>query len=43
MKKEFRLEMEYALENGKCPRCDGEIIENNMEFHCANCDFKFKL
>ena len=43
MKKEFRLEMEYALENGVCPRCNGEIIENNMEFHCANCDFKFKL
>ena len=43
MKKEFRLEMEYALETGKCPRCDGEIIENNMEFHCTNCDFKFKL
>ena len=43
MKKEFRLEMEYALENGKCPRCDSDIIEDGYEFHCSKCDFKFKL
>ena len=43
MKQEFRLEMEYALENGICPRCDNKIIEKGFEYHCSKCDFKFKL
>lgn len=43
MKEEFRLEMEYAIENGKCPRCGRKIIQSNYDFKCSNCDFKFKL
>ena len=43
MKHEFRLEMEYALENNLCPRCDSKIIQNGNEFSCLRCDFKFKL
>lgn len=42
-KKEFRLEMEYAIENHLCPRCDSEMIINGLEYHCSKCDFKFKL
>lgn len=43
IKKEFRLEMEYAIENQMCPRCDSEMIINGYEYRCSKCDFKFKL
>lgn len=43
MKEEFRNEMANALESGKCPRCDGKIIQVGYDFHCENCSFKFKL
>ena len=43
IKKEFRLEMEYAIENQICPRCDSEMIVNGFEYKCSKCDFKFKL
>lgn len=43
IKKEFRLEMEYAIENQMCPRCDSEMIVNGYEYKCSKCDFKFKL
>ena len=43
IKIEFRLEMEYAIENQICPRCDSEMIVNGFEYKCSKCDFKFKL
>ena len=43
MKKEFRDEMSYAIENRKCPRCGHVIINKGMQFFCSYCDFKFHL
>ena len=43
MKKEFRDEMSYAIENNKCPRCQHPIIRKGYNFYCSYCDFKFKL
>lgn len=43
MKKEFRDEMSYAIENNKCPRCGHPIIRKGFNFYCSYCDFKFKL
>ncbi len=43
VKQEFRLEMEYAIENRLCPRCDHNIVVNGRDWKCSNCDFKFKL
>ena len=43
IKKEFRLEMEYAIENQMCPRCDSEMIIDGYDYRCSKCDFKFKL
>ena len=42
-KEEFRLEMAYAIEKHRCPRCEHDMkIEGNNWF-CTGCDFKFKL
>ena len=43
MKKEFRDEMSYAIENNKCPRCGHAMISKNFVFKCSYCDFNFKL
>lgn len=43
MKKEFRDEMSYAIENNKCPRCGHPIIRKGYKFLCSYCDFNFKL
>ena len=43
MQEEFRQEMSYAIENGKCPRCGNKIIQNGYDFKCIKCNFKFKL
>lgn len=43
MKKEFRDEMSFAIENNKCPRCGHPIIRKGYNFFCSYCDFKFKL
>lgn len=43
VKEEFRLEMAYAIERHRCPRCEHDMkIEGNNWF-CTGCDFKFKL
>lgn len=43
MQEEFRQEISYAIENGKCPRCGQKIIQNGYDFKCVKCNFKFKL
>lgn len=43
MKKEFKDEMSYAIENNKCPRCSHPIIRKGFSFICSYCDFRFKL
>ena len=43
IKKEFRDEMSYAIENNRCPRCGHPIIQKGYSFFCSYCDFKFKL
>ena len=43
MKKEFRDEMSFAIENNKCPRCGHPIIQKGYNFFCSYCPFKFKL
>ena len=43
IKKENMAEIEYAIENQKCPRCGSNILQNGYNFKCSNCDFKFKL
>ena len=43
MKKEFRDEMSFAIENNKCPRCGHPIIRKGYKFLCSYCDFNFKL
>ncbi len=37
-------DIRYAIENRKCPKCGGAIIETtNNHFSCRKCDFKFHL
>ena len=43
IRKENQAEIEYAIENQKCPRCGSNILQNEYTFKCSNCDFKFKL
>ena len=43
MQEEFRQEMSFAIENGKCPRCGGKIVEKDLTFKCVKCNFKFNL
>ena len=43
IKKENKAEIEFAIENNKCPRCGANIIQNRYNFNCSKCDFKFKL
>ena len=43
IKKENMAEIEYAIENQKCPRCGSNILQNGYSFKCPNCDFKFKI
>ena len=43
IRKENQAEIEYAIENQKCPRCGSSILQNEYTFKCSNCDFKFKL
>ena len=40
---ELKAEIMYAIESRKCPRCGGNIIENNNKFKCDKCDYKFNL
>lgn len=40
---ENQLEISEALESRICPRCGGHIINNNDEFHCDKCDFRFSF
>lgn len=40
---ELRAEKEYAIETRTCPRCGAKIVENNLQFSCSKCDYKFKL
>ena len=41
--KELKAEIAYAIENRKCPRCDGNIIQKDNHFYCDKCDYKFNL
>lgn len=41
--KEKMEEIVYAIETHICPRCNGKMIENNFEYCCQNCNFKFQL
>ena len=43
IKKENKAEIEFAIENNKCPRCGSDILQNGYNFKCLKCDFKFKL
>ena len=43
IKKENKAEIEFAIENNKCPRCGSDILQNGYNFKCSECDFKFKL
>lgn len=43
IKKENKAEIEFAIENNKCPRCGSDILQNGYNFKCSKCDFKFKL
>ena len=43
IRKENQAEIEYAIENQKCPRCGSPILQNDYAFKCSKCDFKFKL
>ena len=43
IKKEFKEEIMYAVENGICPRCEEKIIQDGYNFSCSKCSFKFKL
>ena len=43
IRKENQAEIEYAIENQKCPRCGSIILQNEYTFKCSKCDFKFKL
>ena len=43
IRKENQVEIEYAIESKKCPRCGAIILQNEYTFKCSNCDFKFKL
>ena len=43
IKKENKAEIEFAIENNKCPRCGSNILQNGYSFKCSKCDFKFKL
>ncbi|MBO5577948.1 MAG: NERD domain-containing protein [Bacilli bacterium] len=40
---EIKKEIAYAIESGTCPRCDHKMVSSGFEYHCSNCDFKFKL
>ena len=40
---EIKKEIAYAIESGVCPRCDHKMVSSGFEYHCSNCDFKFKL
>lgn len=43
IREEIKSEIAYAIESGKCPRCDRDMVNKGFEYHCSNCDFKFKL
>ena len=43
IKNENKAEIEFAIENNKCPRCGSDILQNGYNFKCSKCDFKFKL
>ena len=43
IREEIKGEIAYAIETGICPRCDRKMINKGYEYHCSNCDFKFKL
>ena len=43
IRKENQAEIEYAIENQKCPRCGSSILQKDYAFKCSKCDFKFKL
>ena len=43
IREEIKSEIAYAIESGSCPRCDHKMINKGFEYHCSNCDFKFKL
>lgn len=43
IKKENKAEIEFAIESRVCPRCGAKVIENNNQFSCSKCNFKFKL
>lgn len=43
IREEIKGEIAYAIETGTCPRCDHKMINKGYEYHCSNCDYKFKL
>ena len=42
-REEQQMEISYALENKKCPLCDGPILNKGNAFWSYKCDFNFKL
>lgn len=43
VRKEQQAEMTYAIEQRKCPRCEGEILTDGETFVCVNCGYHFSL
>ncbi len=43
VRKEAEAEMAYAIEQGRCPRCENKMIVEGYSYHCSHCDFHFKL
>ena len=43
IREEIKSEIAFAIESGTCPRCNHKMIQKEFEYHCSNCDFKFKL
>ena len=43
VRKELEAEMTYAIEQRKCPRCDGDILVDGYDYRCCRCSFRFRL
>lgn len=42
-KEQIRKEMQYAIEEGKCPKCNALILTKGYLYKCSKCSYKFKL
>ena len=43
VRKETQAEMTYAIEQGKCPRCETPMENEGFDYRCPKCGYHFSL